>query len=78
MARITKKLQEEFTVHEMFRANEIKLFITKYSQKHKIIPSKQNEVFKKLTKTSNTLMLSNPEGKEEVNVHEMLYCMTQG
>jgi transposase-like protein len=61
MAKITKKLQTEFTVSELFRTHEIEIFVTKYSGEYKIVPSKPSEVFKKMTLPSNVFLLPEPE-----------------
>jgi hypothetical protein len=61
MAKITKKLQTEFTVSELFRTHEIEIFVAKYSGEYKIVPSKPSEVFKKMTLPSNVFLLPEPE-----------------
>ena len=71
MSRITKKLQNEFTVHELFRVNEIEVFMAEHSRKYEIIRSKTSEVFEKMILPSNTLLLFEPKEHVEASISEM-------
>ncbi len=72
MVKITKKLQTEFTVSELFRINEIEMFVTKHSGDYEIVPSKPSEVFEKMTLSSNVLLLPRPEEYVGVSASEVL------
>lgn len=71
MKSITDKLQNAFTVHEVFRVNEIELFAAKHSGKHKIIRSGTSEIFEKMSQQSEALLLSKPKEHTEPNAYEI-------
>ncbi len=73
MRRITKKLQTEFTVSELFRVSMIELFVKKHSGDYEIVRSKPSEVFERMTMPSSTLLLPRPEEYVGVDVSEVLY-----
>ncbi len=74
MARISKKLQTEFTVSELFRVNMIEIFVKKHSGNYEIVQSKPSEVFEGMIVPSNTLLLPRPEEHTGVDASEVLRC----
>ncbi len=81
MARISKKLQTEFTIQELFRINEIEVYIEKQFKKYTFVRTKPEETLKKMTIPAQSPLLPKPDDPVEINLQKEFqyhYCGSDG